>query len=340
MSANDANIINLEKLARFKNKMLQEVTQEEYKQLTPQQKADVTFFIKDSSAYSQPEASAVSFDNTDTSFVSDNVQDAISEISLANIFNLVYPVGSIYMSTVNTNPGTLFGGTWIAWGSGRVPVGVDANDTAFDTVEETGGSKSQSYTPAGSNAAVKLTAAQSGVPAHAHGLNSHKHSVGAHSHGLNSHTHSYVKANTTTGGTAITVDQMPSHTHLTVNNAAGTKNALTANNTVGFYAVSGDTDLPYSLRAGSGGANVSKSSATGGSNTHNHSVGNTSTSTTAATGSTADSTAFDSGAASGNTANNTAAAASESHNHTFTGTEATISHLQPYITCYMWKRTA
>lgn len=53
----------------------------------------------------------------------------------------VYPVGSIYMSTVNTNPGTLFGGTWVAWGSGRVPVGVNTSDSDFNTSEKTGGSK-------------------------------------------------------------------------------------------------------------------------------------------------------------------------------------------------------
>lgn len=32
-------------------------------------------------------------------------------------------------------------GTWVAWGSGRVPVGVDTSDTDFDTAEKVGGSK-------------------------------------------------------------------------------------------------------------------------------------------------------------------------------------------------------
>ena len=53
-----------------------------------------------------------------------------------------YPVGSIYMNaTVSTNPGTLLGfGTWSAFGAGRVMVGLDAGNAAFDTVEKTGGS--------------------------------------------------------------------------------------------------------------------------------------------------------------------------------------------------------
>ena len=75
----------------------------------------------------------------------------------SKIYNAIYPVGSIYMSVNNVNPSTLFGGTWVAWGAGRVPVGVDTTQTEFDTVEETGGTKE-----------VTLTAAQSGVPAHTH----------------------------------------------------------------------------------------------------------------------------------------------------------------------------
>lgn len=54
-----------------------------------------------------------------------------------------YPVGSIYINAgVSTNPATLLGfGTWEAFGAGKVLVGLDASDTLFDTLEETGGSK-------------------------------------------------------------------------------------------------------------------------------------------------------------------------------------------------------
>lgn len=76
---------------------------------------------------------------------------------LDQMFSMIYPVGSIYMSVNNANPSTLFGGTWAAWGAGRVPVGVDGTQTEFDTVEEEGGAKT-----------VTLTSAQSGVPAHTH----------------------------------------------------------------------------------------------------------------------------------------------------------------------------
>jgi hypothetical protein len=44
--------------------------------------------------------------------------------SLAAIGGIFYPVGSIYSSTVSTNPGTSLGfGTWTAFGAGRVMIG-------------------------------------------------------------------------------------------------------------------------------------------------------------------------------------------------------------------------
>ena len=60
-----------------------------------------------------------------------------------------FPVGSVFIGVVSTNPGTLLGyGTWSAFGAGRVLVGLDAGQTEFDTVEETGGAKTHTLTAA------------------------------------------------------------------------------------------------------------------------------------------------------------------------------------------------
>lgn len=46
----------------------------------------------------------------------------------------LYPIGSIYSSTVSTNPGTLFGfGTWVAYAAGRVMIGNGGGFTAGST---------------------------------------------------------------------------------------------------------------------------------------------------------------------------------------------------------------
>lgn len=63
--------------------------------------------------------------------------------AVSNLAASIYPVGSIYINAgVTTNPATLLGfGTWTAFGAGRVLVGLNAGDSAFDTLQETGGSK-------------------------------------------------------------------------------------------------------------------------------------------------------------------------------------------------------
>lgn len=67
---------------------------------------------------------------------------AAAALTNLGVVDLVYPVGSIYMSVNSANPSTLFGGTWVSWGAGRVPVGINTSDSDFSTVEKTGGSKS------------------------------------------------------------------------------------------------------------------------------------------------------------------------------------------------------
>lgn len=71
------------------------------------------------------------------------------DIIWSSIIDKIYPVGSIFMSATLSTPeqvANALGGTWVAWGSGRVPVGVNTSDTDFNTVEKTGGNKTHTNT--------------------------------------------------------------------------------------------------------------------------------------------------------------------------------------------------
>lgn len=70
-----------------------------------------------------------------------------AKVSRSELLDLVYPVGSIYLSISSANPKTIFGGEWERWANGKFIVGVDANDADFSTVQKSGGSKQvQSHT--------------------------------------------------------------------------------------------------------------------------------------------------------------------------------------------------
>ena len=114
-----------------------------------------TAFVKDVLAGSpvlggNPTAPTPSLSDDDTSIATTAfVKDAIA----AAVLDTLFPVNALYFTATNINPGTFLGGTWVAFGSGRVLVGVDATQPEFDTAGETGGVKE-----------VTLTAEESGMP--------------------------------------------------------------------------------------------------------------------------------------------------------------------------------
>lgn len=158
----------------------------------------------------------------------------------AQLFLLVHPIGSIYMTTNPTNPGYIYGGTWQSWGIGRVPVGVNIADTNFNAVEKTGGAST-----------VALSVSQ--LPVHAHGLNSHTHGVGNLRVTVGSHSHSGLYH----GSSPITYfnDLFAKGNFAGVRGISGGATVQTGNATPGA-SISGNTAAASggTANAGSGGA--------------------------------------------------------------------------------------
>lgn len=76
-------------------------------------------------------------------------------LAMQDVFDKVYPVGSIYMTFNDVSPATLFGGTWDRVAKGRTLVGIDEDDVDFDESKKVGGIKN-----------VQLTLNQ--IPSHYH----------------------------------------------------------------------------------------------------------------------------------------------------------------------------
>lgn len=106
--------------------------------------------------------------------------------SLTSVADVIYPIGSVYMSMSDTSPAVLFGGKW-----------KQLKDTflyAAETTGKTGGSKE-----------IKIT--DNNLPEHTHEIEPHQHMIPAHSHNAEikqagGHTHTTKRKKLAATGTA------------------------------------------------------------------------------------------------------------------------------------------
>ena len=240
-----------------------------------------------------------------------------------NFLNLVYPIGSIYWSSNNTNPGTLFGGTW-----------VQIKDRFILTAGD-------SYSNGATGGAATVTLTVSNMPSHTHSFTP-SGNVGSHTHTGPSHTHSF----TPSGTVSSHHHTGPSHSHSLIN---GTAKVATSTSTYITHYISQYSNYNGASRAGdhldiTDDSEREKISITASSTSTSTISGSTEAAGTGDTGDTAPSfsgTAGNTGAAgTGNTAETAPSFTGTAGNTSSSGSGSSFFILPPYIVKYCWERTA
>lgn len=242
----------------------------------------------------------------------------------------VYPVGSLYFTTVATNPATILGfGTWAAHAAGRAIVGVGTADSVAWTVNQTRG-----------EAAHLL--ATSEIPAHAHAANppAQTFTTGGNSRG---HTHSVDPPATTSSGNGGhnhggLTGADGSHNHQIFSGESSSVGSISLDNPAGggqrFYNSTSNLAYFDNLNSWTQSAYTSVPRNLDDTGRHTHSiasVGDHSHSVNIA--------AFNSGAESQNHTHSVTVDIS-AYNTSNAGGGGTHNNIQPSIAVYIWKRTA
>ena len=163
-----------------------------------------------------------------------NTQQIATTAFVTTGLQAAYPVGSIYMSTVATNPATLFGfGTWVAYGTGRMPISADGS----------------TYVAGATGGSATTTISSSNLPSHTHSFSattggmsantSHQHYVGSNdstaNFGSDAGNREFVQNyNAGNGPAAYTNYADISHTH-DVSGTTGSTGSGTAATTISPY---------------------------------------------------------------------------------------------------------
>lgn len=237
------------------------------------------------------------------------------QTQFANLWQTIYPVGSLYMSVTSTSPESLFGGSWTQ----LTDMFLLAAGSTY-SAGTTGGVATHTHTSAAHTHSVTshthTSAAHThSIAAHSHSSAAHSHTVGAHAHSGPSHTHAstglWAKVAGTSGGIAFREDGTSSMWAASYR-VAGTYAGFTSN-------ITGGTPVMGSTAAEGTGA-TSAVGLTTDSTTPNDvsSVSLNSDSTTpGVTGGTALTTGYTTPLSTGSSSN-----------------------LPPYLAVYVWKRTA
>lgn len=112
-----------------------ELTYAEYKTLESngELQDDTEYHINDMSTISGVGAKASQVEMTDGTDVESNIKALQQNTTPSKLVDLIYPIGSFYMSMNETDPSLLFGGTWVHVG-GRFLLGATmSSDTGLDT---------------------------------------------------------------------------------------------------------------------------------------------------------------------------------------------------------------
>ena len=119
------------------------------------------------------------FDNQDNGLSLDYIVDVVSYINA--IFDKAYPVGSIYITTINESP-SLFGGEWEKVGQGRTLIGDGTFTDSKGSQKTFALNESQSGT-------YEHVLTENEMPSHNHTTNTHKHNISPHGHTISPHSH-------------------------------------------------------------------------------------------------------------------------------------------------------
>jgi len=244
-----------------------------------------------------------------------------------------WPVGSVFISAVSTNPSTLLGfGTWGSFGAGRILVSRDAGDPDFDTAEATGGTKTHTH-PGHSDHVVTQPANHVVTQPSSHVFtqpSGHSNHAFTQPSGHSNHVFTQPSGHSAHAAIAPHQHSLPLHGGSTPRITAGYGTGSSVAGTRSLTNAAQTTSQAVLLSSGvSGGTPDAHSAHAGGAvDAHSAHAGGAVDAHSAHAGGAVD-------AHSGTAVNAHSGAAVDAHS-----AHDSPNHMNPYIVVYMWKRTA